>query len=1014
MKHLTNTQRQSLLSASLALLGLVSAGSIQAQTPFAIPAEWAYPLTVKPANGRGFQVRVHQATSSAGTLPNSSARAEGQLAELLLDPATGLPYANLIDTTTYVFGADGSYNEPAIIDYEQSGTSVTGGSSTGGYIPGIPGTESGTDNIALEALTWAELTPGTYTMTVNSDDGFRVYAGPFAADKAKAVVIGEYEGGRGATDSDFSFTVTQAGLYSFRLLYYEGNGGANVAWYLFPGTDTANRIFLNDTANGGVASYSSVTSGAPAYFLALAPQPGATGVSVGAKVSGTIVDGTTAAVDPSTVEVYFDGAKVNAAVVKTGTKTTLSYDPPGLLDSESTHTVKLVYSAGTPAVVNTAEYTFTTSASGNLTLPEPIALETFDTIAEGQLPTGWTAINYSAGDSGVEDLDDPNSDSYKGWVVISRDRVASMGAAGKWDAARRLFTPELFVNSVLVPSLAITNFAYAESDQRGGSQVQYLFSPDYNLSGKSSIYLSYHSIYEQNQDNIAAVEYSIDEGKTWLPVVYMIDETDIIRTEAGDIDAVKTLEEPRTDTAVYQDPDTGEDKGGFYGAFIGAPIAANLAPYISGRINDDTQESKRIELFRLPQADNQAKVRLRFMQAGTASWYFGVDNIGFYSITQVEKPTIGSQPADTSVVVGQKTTLSVVASGLDLSYQWLKGTTTLDSRTNATLELSNATADLAGTYSVVVSNAGGSVTSREATVTVIPSLPDNTVLKQALWTYLPFDGNYTDASGSGNDAAAAGTPTFAAGKVGTGSLGVVTDSENSVFNYATLGTKIPLDATTDFSVGFWVKKNSSSGDPSLIANKDWDSGSNAGFVVFVDGAAVRLNYRTKDVARRDLQGPNVLGTPEWHHVVTTFKRDGDAVIYVDGNPAASIAIGPVGTTFAEEGTVLNIGQDGVGDYSPALNAEFDEVAIWGRVLSLQEVAAVYQSGAKGESFLAVSTTPTLSFTTNAAGEMVITYTGVLQSATALSGTFAPVAGATSPYTVKPSDGPVASFFRSSN
>ena len=607
MKHIPLKQRQALLPASLALLGLATCATSLAQTPYAIPAEWAYPASAKPADGRGFQVRVHQATTSGGTLATTSARAEGQLSGLLLDPVTSLPYPNLIDTTTYTFNADGSYTEPAVIDYEQGGSSITGTSSTGGYIPGIPGTESGTDNIALEALTWAELTPGTYTMVVNSDDGFRVYAGKFAADKATAVVIGEYEGGRGASDSAFSFSVTQAGLYSFRLLYYEGGGGANVTWYLVPGTVTDNKVFLNDTASGGIASYRTVTSGTPPYFNALAPQPGATGVSVGAKVSGNLVDGSTAAVDPASVEVYFDGAKVEATVAKTGTTTSLSYDPPGLLGSDSSHTVKLVYAAGSPAVTNTTEYTFTTSATGNLILPPPIVLETFDGVAEGELPAGWTAINYSANATGEEDLSLPNSDSYLGWVVISRDRVAAIGTAGGWDAGRRLYTPELFVNSELVPSLVVTNFVYAESDVRGGSQVQFLFSPDYNLSGQTNIYLSYHSIYEQNQDNIGAVEYSIDEGKTWLPIVYMIDQDDIIRDEAEAVDAVRTLEEPRGDTATYVDPETSEDKGGTYGAFIGAAITAELAPYISGRVNDDSQESKRIELFRLPQAAQPGK-----------------------------------------------------------------------------------------------------------------------------------------------------------------------------------------------------------------------------------------------------------------------------------------------------------------------------------------------------------------------------------------------------------------------
>lgn len=400
------------------------------------------------------------------------------------------------------------------------------------------------------------------------------------------------------------------------------------------------------------------------------------------------------------------------------------------------------------------------------------------------------------------------------------------------------------------------------------------------------------------------------------------------------------------------------------------------------------------------------------MRLGANDWWWAVDNIVLNAGSQ--PPTFTQEPADTTVVAGQPLVLTAVGSGLELSYQWYYGETLLTDQTAATLRIADITPAQAGNYKVIVSNAGGSLTSRTAVVTVLPKLADNTVLKQALWTYLPFDGNYTDASGSGNDAEAAGAPTFVAGKVGSGALAAITDSANGVFNYATLGTKIPLDATTDFSVAFWVKKNSSSGDPSLIANKDWDSGGNAGFVLFVDGSNVRLNYRVKDVDRRDVQGPAVLGTPEWRHVAATFNRDGDFNLYVDGSPAAKAVLGPLGTTFAEEGASLNIGQDGFGDYSPALNAEFDEVAIWGRELTVQEAAAVYQSGAKGESFLAVSTTPTLSFTTNATGDLVITYTGVLQSGTALGGTFAPVAGATSPYTVKPSDGPVASFFRSSN
>jgi len=55
-----------------------------------------------------------------------------------------------------------------------------------------------------------------------------------------------------------------------------------------------------------------------------------------------------------------------------------------------------------------------------------------------------------------------------------------------------------------------------------------------------------------------------------------------------------------------------------------------LAPYISGRIDDDAVESKRVEYFRIAQADNQPRVRFRFAYAGTDSWYWGIDDFGIY------------------------------------------------------------------------------------------------------------------------------------------------------------------------------------------------------------------------------------------------------------------------------------------------------------------------------------------------------------------------------------------------
>ena len=183
-------------------------------------------------------------------------------------------------------------------------------------------------------------------------------------------------------------------------------------------------------------------------------------------------------------------------------------------------------------------------------------------------------------------------------------------------------------------------------------QVMYLFTPDFNLTGESDVYLSFHSLWEQNQDSIASVEYSIDQGQTWLPVAYFLDEDDVIRVDET-IDAVATLTELRDDVATYIDPVSGETLGGTYGFFIGAEVSAELAPFISPRIDDDPSDSKRIELFRLPAADNQATVRFRFAHAGSDSWYWGVDNFGLYSI-----PSGGEQP-ELSISQGQGSQITV-------------------------------------------------------------------------------------------------------------------------------------------------------------------------------------------------------------------------------------------------------------------------------------------------------------------------------------------------------------------
>jgi hypothetical protein len=229
-------------------------------------------------------------------------------------------------------------------------------------------------------------------------------------------------------------------------------------------------------------------------------------------------------------------------------------------------------------------------------------------------------------------------------------------------------------------------------------------------------------LWEQNQDSLAAVEYSIDEGATWLPIVYLLDGPDIVRDGGGNVNAVATFNTMRVDIASYFDPGAGETRGGFYGAFIGAPVSADLAPFVSARVNDDPVESKRVELFRLPMADNQPKVRLRFAHAGTDSWYFGIDNVGLYSIPVVTPPLVNPLP-DQTAAVGNSATFLAVASGVGpFTYQWRFNGMDLPGQTAAALTIPNVQPSDAGRYTVVVRNAGGPTESAPGRLNVIRPL----------------------------------------------------------------------------------------------------------------------------------------------------------------------------------------------------------------------------------------------------------------------------------------------------
>jgi hypothetical protein len=614
-------------------------------------------LKVTPnTSASGFAWRIF--ANQANTI-GSNARAETALAGMLLDTDGVTPLPNNANPAVQgVALAPASAPNPAnaSLKFEISGVlnlDSTAGSfgnfQPDGQMPGLPATDGSSDGAAAEALTYVELPAGLVVMGVNSDDGFGTSVGPVPQDAIGRVTAGEYDAARGAADTIFYLSVQQPGVYAFRTVWENVTGAANIEWFTVNGT---NKVLINDLANGGVKAYRATAASAPPYIKYVSPAPVLRLFNQPSKSLVIILADGDTAVDDNSIALKLDGAAIAPVKSRAGSSVTLTYTPTTLQFPVDPHQVELTFKNVGGSYTRTAQWSFCNLL--NIVLPAPVLLETFDSYTEGSVPTDWVEKNFTdcsgsfCATPGLN-LDNLESDSYRPWVVVSRDRLQVLKS--------RIFNvaPGQTSNGVPVDvdMLSLGNLIYAESDVRDGNQVQFLTTKAFNLSTVANPAVSFSSLYEQNQDNLGAVEYSVDGGTNWLPVVYYLDSADSggdIRLSAdGTVDAVKTFTDPNADTAYWTD--AGVSKGGKYGDGIAAPITQALGRFIAPRINDNSTIDKRLEIYRLPAAAHKADVRLRFAQLGTGSWYFGLDNLAFYDVVAPAASKVTITAAGSSVTI---------------------------------------------------------------------------------------------------------------------------------------------------------------------------------------------------------------------------------------------------------------------------------------------------------------------------------------------------------------------------
>ena len=117
-------------------------------------------------------------------------------------------------------------------------------------------------------------------------------------------------------------------------------------------------------------------------------------------------------------------------------------------------------------------------------------------------------------------------------------------------------------------------------------------------------------------------------------------------------------------------------------------------------------------------------------------------------------PVIITPPVSQTVNTGRRPSFTVAATGIYLNYQWRKNGTNLPDATNGTFRVENASISDAGSYTVVVGNSVGSVTSAPAAVLTVNPAPPVAVVERVQRYHGPTNSNDAATAvavdGSGN------------------------------------------------------------------------------------------------------------------------------------------------------------------------------------------------------------------------------------------------------------------------
>ena len=336
---------------------------------------------------------------------------------------------------------------------------------------------------------------------------------------------------------------------------------------------------------------------------------------------------------------------------------------------------------------------------------------------------------------------------------------------------------------------------------------------------------------------------------------------------------------------------------------------------------------------------NVTGVRL-VLQNAACSIQLAVQELEAYG-PLVSPPTIDAQPAGGTVVAGSDFTFTVSATGAS-TFVWRKNGNPISGATTASYRLSDVKTSDAGTYSVVVANSAGSLTSDGAYLVVTPAPTFVTYTEAVLADnpihYYPLDETSgTVAADLGSLATSGGIYTggFTLGQSSAAPLlGNCVRLNGAEGTFVDLGQFHPGNSVT---LEAWVNADldASSTYKAIIARwdgsyeMDWNPGDVGNLVIRNDANAFGGVATASPISRG-----------QWHHMVSVFDA-GTLTIFVDGVQGSSQTIGGVLQNAGPTPDRVLIGATRSGNFN--WKGLIDEVAIYDTALTPAQIRSHFRA-----------------------------------------------------------------------